>query len=152
MWEIKSTLNTKKDSAVGLDNISYSMIKNTPFSALEQLTNLFNSLKSNNIPHQWKQILVHPVPKVKKEHHNPANYRAIVLESCIGKILQNIVKNRIEWILENSRVLPSLQFGFRRGKSCTDCLSYITTYIRLGYSKNSYTVGFFWISKQRTIM
>jgi len=67
-----------------------------------------------------QKILYYIIAKPSKEE-----YRFISLASCIMKILKKIIKRRLERYIEREYLLPDIQFGFRRGKSCDDCLTLI---------------------------
>ena len=52
----------------------------------------------------------------------PNNYRSITLLNCIGKIFTAILGNRLcEWV-ESNKLLPEMQFGFRRNRRTTYCI------------------------------
>ncbi|CAK1597428.1 unnamed protein product [Parnassius mnemosyne] len=61
----------------------------------------------------------------------------------MAKILEHLIKNRLEWFLESKDVLPKSQFGFRKSLSTMDSLSTLVTDIRIAFSKNEYLVGVF---------
>lgn len=61
----------------------------------------------------------------------------------MGKILEHLVKNRLEWFAENKGILADTQFGFRKGRSTMDSLNILATDIRLTFSKNEYLLGCF---------
>lgn len=140
--ELKFILNNKKDTTPGLDQISYSMLRNLPTQIQKILIKLYNNiLEGAPIPGKWKEGLIIPLLKQNKDPSHSDNYRAIVLSSCVGKILENMVKNRLVWEIENKEILKPLQFGFRGGKGCTDCLTLLFTEVLLGFSKNEFTIA-----------
>ncbi|XP_013178986.1 PREDICTED: uncharacterized protein LOC106126064 [Papilio xuthus] len=57
--------------------------------------------------------------------------------------MELLVKNRLEWLLENRNILSNTQFGFRRGKGCLDSLSILTSEIRIAFTKNENVLGVF---------
>ncbi|RVE44179.1 hypothetical protein evm_011173 [Chilo suppressalis] len=59
------------------------------------------------------------------------------------KILEHLIKNRLEWFLENNNRLAETQFGFRKGSSTMDSLSTFVTDIRIALSKRKSVVGVF---------
>ncbi|KAA5620575.1 hypothetical protein F3H11_34295, partial [Pseudomonas aeruginosa] len=61
---------------------------------------------------------------------NVESFRPIVLSSVITKVVEHVIKNRLEWFIENSEHLSQTQFGFRKGKSVADSLGIFTTDIR----------------------
>ncbi|CAK9801061.1 Probable RNA-directed DNA polymerase from transposon X-element [Anthophora plagiata] len=49
--------------------------------------------------------------------------KPISLTSCFCKLLETLVKNRLQWWVETNGFLPSNQHGFRKGRSCIDNLT-----------------------------
>jgi len=81
LYEIKKAIKTSKDTAPGIDKISYSMLNHLGDHALMQITNLFTaSLTSGRLPSQWKEANIHPIPK----NTTPPSYRPISLLSCLS--------------------------------------------------------------------
>lgn len=143
--ELRFALSVKKkDTAVGMDQISYSMIRNLPNEALEALCGLYNSfLQGHSIPETWKNHLIIPFLKAGRQPENMNSYRPISLASCLEKLFESLLKTRLEWQVENSRIFSELQTAFRKGHSITDSIAYLTSYVQLGYSKNQFTIGLF---------
>ncbi|KAJ8919751.1 hypothetical protein NQ315_006280 [Exocentrus adspersus] len=142
--EYLAVLQHKKESAPGMDQVSYSMLAKLPIRASVMMVDIYNKyLQGHSIPSQWKNVLVYPFLKQEKNPELPQSYRPIALASCPGKVLESMIKNRVEWHIESEKLLPPLQFGFRRGKGCNDCIAYITSYIQLGYSRNEHTIATF---------
>lgn len=140
--ELEYALSGRKDTATGLDQISYSMLINLPQGAKTFLLNIYNRcLQGSSLPDAWKSILIHPILKSDKNPEIPESYRPIALSSCVGKILETMLKNRIEWFVENSRLLSDLQTAFRKGRSVADNVTYLTSFVQLGFSRNHCTLG-----------
>ena len=53
------------------------------------------------------------VPIFKK-----GNYRPVNLTSIVGKLLESIIRERIQEFLEENKLINSSQHGFIKGKSC----------------------------------
>lgn len=86
----------------GIDNISYSMLKHLPSNLFLNLISNFNKIiHGDPVPVEWKCHLVVPIPKVGKNLEIVTNFRPIAMSSCIGKLFENIIKNRLEWHLEH---------------------------------------------------
>lgn len=103
----------------GLDRIDYLIVKKLPNSAKTFLLNLFNSMFEHKFyPREWNNFLVFFIPKVDRN-----KFRPISLASCLCKIFERLVYNRLVWWLEYHDILPSSQFGFRNNRSCMDNLS-----------------------------
>lgn len=132
----------QRDSAPGIDLITYSMINNLPLNHIKFLVYFFNQVlyHSELIPDDWKTGLVCPIPKPNKNLNNISGYRPITLTSCIGKIMEDIVKCRLDWYVENHKILSDSQFGFRKGKGVFEALTSLCSSIISGLSYNKFSV------------
>lgn len=119
--ELSLAINSRKSPAGGVDNISPLLFKHLPIKAFDILLKVLNDLYSNNIvPESWRQFRVIPIPKPAAKH--PA-YRPIALSSACCKLIEYMLKNRLDWYLEAHRLIPDNLFGFRRGLGTMECLS-----------------------------
>jgi hypothetical protein len=84
-----------------------------------------------------------PIYKADKDPIDPRSYRPIALSSVLLKVMEHLVKNRVEWFVENNDLLAKSQFGFRKGRSTSDSLGIFTTDIRLAFSRNESVVAAF---------
>lgn len=135
--ELKSAITTRRDTAFGLDGIPYKFLKNLNNGSMNILLNLFNLLwRYNCIPIEWKTDCLIPVLKHDKEMYNPDSYRPIALTSCMGKVFEQLIKQRIEFFVEKHHILPSNQFGFRRGRSARESISHLQLDIQQAMHKN----------------
>lgn len=121
LQELKSAISSRKDSAFGLDGIPYKMIKTLKESCLFIFLHILNYLWTNNdIPSSWKTDCLVPILKPDKPRLKEDSYRPIALTSCVGKIFEQLLKQRLEYFIETNNILPSNQFGFRRGHSSAE--------------------------------
>lgn len=67
---------------------------------------------------EWKINQTVFIDKVDKEKIRP-----IILGSCMSKILERMVNERLLWWAENRGILEKWQNGFRRGRFCIDNLA-----------------------------
>ena len=117
--------------STGADPISYAMIKKFPHKTKIVLLRYFNELwKSGSLPSVWKEAQVSAIPKPNKPKKDPKSYRPIALTPHISKLYERLVKNRLEYFLENNNLLPKCQSGFRRGRSCTENLVKLTSHVK----------------------
>ena len=65
------------------------------------------------------------VPK-KADHSNPSNYRPIALISCLAKVFEYILNEKILKHLSLHNLLSDRQYGFRQGRSTGDLLAFLT--------------------------
>ena len=75
------------------------------------------SLRLAHIPAAWKAARVVAVPKPGRSPTSPKGYRPISLNSCISKVLERILSERLTYFLETGLHLPRSQYGFRKGRS-----------------------------------
>lgn len=105
-----------------MDGIDFEIIKNLPIKFKLLLLDTFNQMYlHNNYPPSWKQSFVH---FIKKADGN--SLRPISLTSCLGKLFETLIKNRLQWWVESQNIIPPSQHGFRKGKSCMDNLAQLT--------------------------
>lgn len=118
------SLNTNKAS--GLDGIPALLLKKCAPELAPVLTKLFQlSYDSGIFPDGWKSARVQPIPK-KGSKTQPSNYRPVALLSVISKVMERIINSEILKYLEHHRLIHDRQYGFRRGRSTADLLSYVT--------------------------
>lgn len=142
--ELRLALDGLVDSSPGMDGIPYSFIKNATDECKEYFLMLINIFFENGIvPEQWKTQVVIPILKPGKSPSDPNSYRPIALSPVLSKVVEHMIKNRLEWIVENKKILAKSQFGFRKGMSTIDSLSILTTDIRIALLKKEYLVGVF---------
>ena len=63
------------------------------------------------------------VPKKGKDKKNTRSYRPISLLSCVGKLLERMVNQRLINHLESNNVLSPTQTGYRKFRSTEDQLA-----------------------------
>ncbi|KAJ8722734.1 hypothetical protein PYW07_003914 [Mythimna separata] len=144
LTELKGVIHRTKDSAPGIDGIPYSFFANLNDNVLNYYLDLINSImKTGNIPVEWKHQMVLPFLKPNKTPSDASSYRPIVLSSILMKLAEHLIKNRLEWYVESKGLLAESQYGFRKGKSTTDCLSIFSSDIRLSFSNNQSTIAVF---------
>nr|XP_037870303.1 uncharacterized protein LOC101744291 isoform X1 [Bombyx mori]XP_037870304.1 uncharacterized protein LOC101744291 isoform X2 [Bombyx mori] len=142
--ELKGVLNHVKDSAPGEDGIPYSFLSHLGEKGLNYFLNLINKiLLTGDIPPSWRSQIVLPFLKPSKVQSDIKSYRPIVLSSVITKVVEHLIKNRLEWYIENNEYLSQTQFGFRKGKSVGDNLGILVTDIRNAFSDKKSVVAAF---------
>ncbi|CAF3317383.1 unnamed protein product [Rotaria socialis] len=116
--EIKTILKQLPNSSPGPDSIHNRCLKNYTTLLVQHLAKIFNSIIDiGHIPNIWKKANIILLLKKKKDKKQPSSYRPISLLSCVGKILEKIIKQRMTKELNERKILPIHQAGFREHKS-----------------------------------
>lgn len=142
--ELKSAINSRRDTSFGLDGIPYMLFKKLPESCLIILLNIYNALWTrNDIPPEWKTDCIIPILKSDKPRFNPESYRPITLTSCAGKVFEQLLKQRLEYYVEHNALLPKNQYGFRRGRSARESISMFHLDILKSVNSNNKLISVF---------
>lgn len=98
LTELKKSLSKVQNTAPGADNIHNEMLRHCSTHFLQHVVVLFNNIwKKGNVPQPWKTARIIPVPKRGKDVSTLCAYRPIALTSCLGKLLEQMVNNRLVW-------------------------------------------------------
>ncbi|XP_030840766.1 uncharacterized protein LOC115923693 [Strongylocentrotus purpuratus] len=82
-------------------------------------------LSTAHTSQEMKNGLILPFHKGKgKDPRDPRNYRGITLSSSFSKLLELILKPRLEKTLQGNGIPDELQFGFQKNHSWHDGLFY----------------------------
>ena len=118
----KAINNMKTNSATGYDGISYLALKMTSNKTKSCIWDLFNACMTRGImPKAWKRANLTPIHK-KSSLSDVRNYRPISLLSCLSKVLERLVCDKLRVYLEVNNLITDAQYGFRRGSSTLDQL------------------------------
>ena len=112
---------TKANKAAGEDEIPYEFIRHLGPKAKELLLNIFQRCwDGDGIPTKWRTAIIKPLLKEGKDSKDTVSYRPVSLTSCMGKILEKMVADRLMLVLETGRLLNDNQAGFRQNRCTTD--------------------------------
>ena len=116
--EIKSIFKQLPNSAPGPDAIDNRSLKNYTKLLLNHLAKIFNVIVDmRHISEEWKKANMILLLKPKEDKQIPSSYRPISLLSCLGKVLEKIIKQRLIKELHERRIRPIHQAGFRSKRS-----------------------------------
>ncbi|KAM7290784.1 uncharacterized protein ISCGN_027375 [Ixodes scapularis] len=90
-------------------------------AALCQPTDNNRHWEEGTLPAAWKHADIILIPKTGKPP-KLENLRPISLTSCIGKLFEHVILNRLQPYVENNNLLPPTIFGFRPHLSTQDIL------------------------------
>jgi ribonuclease HI len=142
--EVEQCIRSLRRTAPGQDDIPNDFLKKLPPPMLYELLCVYNcSLFSGMVPLEWKRGLWFPIVKPGKDASLVTSYRPIALLSCICKLLEKIIKRRLEYYLELKQLLSPCQSGFRRDKSTMDSLLVIKNNISEAFKNKEYCLSLY---------
>ncbi|KMQ90158.1 reverse transcriptase [Lasius niger] len=116
--------------APGFDLISGNILKELPRKGLAKFLHLTNAvIRLKCFPESWKVAEVIMIPKPGKPENEVTSYRPISLLPIMSKILERLLLKRLKPIIEERKLIPSHQFGFREKHSTIDQVHRITNII-----------------------
>ena len=125
---------------MGIDQIHNKMIKNLGHHAKIQLLKIFNySMHTGYQPEDWLKDIITPIPKPNKDHTYPENYRPIAISSCVGRLLQKILANRLQDYCVRLGIFSKTQSGFQLNRSTIDAYLPLYHSILINQDINSLT-------------
>lgn len=129
----------KLSSAPGRDGIDFEVIYKLLIPWKLLLVDIYNEMYlENKFPESWKEAYVYFIPK-----SDGVNFRPISLTSCLCKLFETMVKNRLQWWLEHENLLSADQSGFRKGRSCLDNGSQLVLDIDTAFSEIKHVLAAF---------
>ena len=136
MFELEQAIqSTRKKGAPGPDDIPPTFLKSLGPHGKQELLNIFNlSLTSESCPQIWRLAIIIPLLKAKKPASQLGSYRPISLTSCIAKLLERMVANRIYHLAETNNWIHPSQAGCRKGRSCEDQITRTVQRISDGFN------------------
>jgi hypothetical protein len=88
----------------GPDGISNEIIKNLGNAARTKLLQIFNICWTSGIvPQAWREAIMIPLLKPKKDSPMASSYRPIGLTSCLCKTMERIINLRMQWFLRKGK-------------------------------------------------
>ena len=142
--EFNRAIEKKRNSAPGKDRIPYSVYQNLPLVAREYVLHFINLIwESNQIPPQLKHAIMVPVLKQNGNASEASSYRPIALSPCLIKIMETMIKTRLDWFLEKHEILPTFMSGFRRGRSITDNIVNLENDVQKSINNKEHTLAVF---------
>lgn len=138
--QIIKTLKPKKSS--GFDEISNYIIKKLPVEFHRTITIIINNcLNIGYFPSVWKNAKILSFPKVGKTANSVTNYRPISLLSCMSKLLESVIRNRLQQYSENKNIIKRFQLGFEKGLSPQHATLKLSTDITTSLQEDKYLVA-----------
>jgi hypothetical protein len=99
--------------APGEDALTSEILLHVFRSLPTAFTEIYECLRRGHFPKQWKRSMIIPVIKPGKEGLNDVGkYRPISLLNIVGKILEKLLIDRINYHLYSNKLLKGKQYGF----------------------------------------
>ncbi|XP_072014972.1 uncharacterized protein [Amphiura filiformis] len=117
--DVKKELDKlKPDKSPGPDSVHPKVLKECSEEVSLPLYLIFRkSLDSGSLPKEWKTARVTPIFK-KGSKKNAGNYRPVSLTCIPCKIMETILKKKMQEHVDKHGALSERQHGFVKGKSC----------------------------------
>jgi len=132
----KALSKMKRKGAPGPDDIPPSFLKELGPIAKALLLSIFNeSFRLAECPQIWRTAIIIPLLKAGKPSGVIKSYRPVSLTSCVVKLMERMMAEKIYHVMESSDKFSKLQAGFRRGRSCEDQILKITQAIENGFNQ-----------------
>lgn len=137
-----SKLKMKK--APGKDGILNDMLKHLGRISRQKLLLIYNqSWSKGKFPDSWREAIIVPILKKKKDKTKKSSYRPVSLLSCIGKLLERMVNWRLLKHLEENLLLNNSQSAYRKNRSTEDQLVYLSQELENAYQEKKKTLAVF---------
>ena len=132
------------DKTCGNDEVHNQFLKNLTEAKKDILLGIYNELWTKGIiPEEWKLGLIIPILKQDKEPTLPSSYRPITLLSCLCKLLEKMICDRLVYHMETDGHISPTQSGYRIRRSTVDPIIGLEHEIRTGIAKSETTVVVF---------
>jgi hypothetical protein len=134
------TIELNPRNPPGYDLITDRILKEMSRKCIVHLTTICNAIiRTGYSPVQWKVAQIIMIPKPGKPLGEASSYRPISFLPIMSKIFEISLLKRLRPILEENRILPDHQFGFRQKHSTIEQAHRITGIIRGILEKKSST-------------
>ena len=98
-------------------------LKKTANIIAPKITAIFRKLvRLSCFPSLWRTGNIAALPKGLNPSSSPSEYRPISITPVLSKIFEKVLSKRLCRFVEEQNLLPTLQFGFRKGLGTCDAL------------------------------
>ena len=112
----------KTNTAAGDDGVDNSTIKNLPKNAIKLLVDVYDiCIQVGYFPDCWKRARIKMILKPGKPCEESSSYRPISLLSCVGKVLEKLIKQSLDHVDNTYKFTTELHAGFRPKRSTQEC-------------------------------
>ncbi|GJQ78609.1 hypothetical protein Trydic_g11717 [Trypoxylus dichotomus] len=120
--ELRTVMGTlAQRRAPGPDNITNEILKLVYQHSPHLLLDMYNEcLAAGVFPTRWKLARLVLITKKQGDPDNPSTYRPLCKLGTAGKVLERLIRTRLQAVMEHAGGLSPRQNGFRRGRSNAD--------------------------------
>lgn len=130
----------KNNKAPGPDGIPSEVIKEIAANRPNILLRMYNScLREGIFPEIWKEQKLVLISKGKGDRGSPSSYRPLCMLDTAGKLLERLIKPRLEEAINSAGGLSKRQYGFRPGKSTMGALKDVINAVEAAQQGNHST-------------
>ncbi len=138
MKQLQDTINKlPPNKASGPDEISNKVLKKC-FQTLQHHMLLLAqaSFLTRHFPKRFKETTTAVLRKPRKpDYTKPNAYQPIMLENTLGKVLESIIAELINYLTETHELLPAHHFGGRPGQTTEDMMLILSESIYTAWKK-----------------
>lgn len=128
------------NTSPGGDGVRYEHLKRLPPAGIAVLAEIFSQLLfTARFPAILQPAVLKPLLKPNKPPSDPSSYRPIALLSCVGKLFEHFIYVLLLNELEERKLLPDEQFGFRPCRSTEGQLVRLVDYLTTAVNRGDHT-------------
>ena len=124
--------------------ISNRMLKHLPLSGISLFKGLVNDCLENKVvPSVWRESIVTMLQKKEENPSDPSNYRPISITSCLARLFEKLILERLNAFLNSNNIIIDQQSGFRRKRQTKDNLAMLIQKANEAFKKGKSVVAVF---------
>lgn len=144
MNELEQALKKTANTAPGNDSITYDMLYHLSYETKKFLVIMYNKIFLEGEPIDvLKTVKVVPILKPGKPINVCNSYRPLSLLTCKLKLLERMIKGRMEWWIDKNQLSKDFQYGFKKGLSTHHAAGKLIIDIFQCYTRNNYLGAIF---------
>lgn len=142
--ELLTAIQRSGSTSVGPDQLHYEFFKHMNDDQRRSILTLFNYIWTQDVfPQSWRHSYIIPILKPGKDCNTLKAYRPIQLTSCLCKLMERMIANRLSWCLERYQLLTTYQCAFRKARSTMDHVLRLESHVRDGFLHHCTTLAVF---------
>ena len=142
--DLSNILSKIKNSTPGEDGVHYKMIINLPLTVKHHLIKILNKFFTESyFPPIWSKSIIIPIVKQGKNPNSPQSYRPIALTSCICKLFERLLNERLMEFMIMKNILSPAQSGGQKYRSTIDHLIRLESTIKETFASNEHCISIF---------